>query len=56
MLRSNGKEGEPVVSEASEIDYSKAINSVLPPEIRVLGWKTAPPGFNARYPVTVEIF
>ena len=48
LLRSSGKAGEPLPAEEHEMDYSRVINSALPPEIRVLGWTTAPTDFNAR--------
>lgn len=49
MLRSNGRSGDPSVSEDAELDYTQIINSALTPEIRVLGWITVPTEFNARY-------
>ncbi|PNF21236.1 tRNA pseudouridine(38/39) synthase [Cryptotermes secundus] len=32
-----------------ELDYSKLLNRVLPPDIRVLAWCPAPPDFSARF-------
>ena len=49
MLRSNGRAEDPEgVSEDKELEYTRILNSALPPEIRVLGWKTVPTEFNAR--------
>ncbi|GAX73168.1 hypothetical protein CEUSTIGMA_g621.t1 [Chlamydomonas eustigma] len=49
LLRSNGRTGKPQVSECEEMEYDRILNSALPPEIRVLGWTTAPSDFNARF-------
>lgn len=48
-LRSGGKAGEPTLPEEQEIDYPKVLNRSLPPDIRVLGWTTAGPEFDARF-------
>ncbi len=48
MLRSNAKADGPELPETEEIDYAKSLNRALPNEVRVLGWTTAPPDFNAR--------
>jgi tRNA pseudouridine38/39 synthase len=48
-LRSCGKAGQPAVPDDQELDYPKILNRTLPPEIRVLGWATVGPDFNARF-------
>lgn len=48
-VRSLAKLDEPDRPVDKEIDYPKVINSVLPPEIRVLGWTPVPETFDARY-------
>ena len=49
LLRSSGLAGEPLIDESREMDYSRIVNTALPPEIRVLGWTTVPTEFNARW-------
>lgn len=48
-VRSLAKLDEPDRPLDKEIDYPKVINSVLPPEIRILGWTPVPETFDARY-------
>jgi tRNA pseudouridine38/39 synthase len=40
--------GEDVAPEA-ELDYVQLLNRQLPPDIRVLNWRPAPPRFSARF-------
>ena len=48
-LRSAAKVGEPPIPEDEEFDYPARINKALPLTIRVLGWKTVPEDFSARF-------
>ena len=49
-LRSKGRIGASALLEEEEMDYVHVLNRALPPDIRVLGWTTAPPSFSARCP------
>jgi tRNA U38,U39,U40 pseudouridine synthase TruA len=40
--------GEDVAPEA-ELDYVQLLNRQLPPDIRILNWRPAPPRFSARF-------
>ena len=49
LLRSSARAGEALPAEEDETDYAALLNSVLPRDIRVLGWATVGPRFSARF-------
>ena len=47
--RNSGRDGQ---QGGEEIDYVRMLNRVLPPDIRVLGWRPVPLQFSARFSAT----
>jgi tRNA U38,U39,U40 pseudouridine synthase TruA len=48
--------GEPFPPPEEELDYSMILNSLLPPDIRVLGWADVPEPFSARFSATMRTY
>jgi len=48
--------GDPFPHPSQEHDYALALNNILPPEIRVLGWVDAPDDFSARFSATLRTY
>lgn len=46
----------PTVTMVKEMDYCTMLNNVLPADIRVLGWTTVSPHFNARFSATSRTY
>lgn len=48
--------GEPFPSPPDELDYSALLNSLLPPDIRILGWADVGNDFSARFSCTSRVY
>ena len=48
--------GEPFPEPSAETDYALALNNILPPEIRCLGWADVPDDFSARFSATLRTY
>ena len=48
--------GAPFPSREDEIDYVSTLNSILPSDIRVLGWTDVPENFSARFSATLRTY
>jgi tRNA U38,U39,U40 pseudouridine synthase TruA len=49
-------EGEPFPPPPEEHDYAATLNSLLPADIRVLGWTDVPDNFSARFSCTGRVY
>lgn len=47
-VRSKARVGEELPSDSDEYNFAWIMNSVLPPDIRVMGWAPVTEEFNAR--------
>ena len=48
--------GAPFPPREEEIDYVSTLNSILPSDIRVLGWTDVPENFSARFSATLRTY
>lgn len=48
--------GEAFPQPAHEVDYCATLNSILPPDIRVLGWADVPERFSARFSASTRTY
>lgn len=48
--------GEPFPPPEEEVDYAQTLNSLLPKDIRVLGWADVPGTFSARFSCTGRVY
>ena len=48
QLRSSAKVGDVLPEVGQELEYMSILNRVLPPDIKVLGWRPVSSNFSAR--------
>ena len=54
--RTSQRRGEPFPPPSEELDYCSVLNSLLPKDIRVLGWGDVPADFSARFSCTTRVY
>ncbi|KAK9847458.1 hypothetical protein WJX84_007703 [Apatococcus fuscideae] len=52
QLRSSAKVGDVLPEVGQELEYMSILNRVLPPDIKVLGWRPVSSNFSARFDAT----